>query len=60
MTDFPIFFCFSFFFFFFSFALQCLTQNVLEIGNVNRGPPPEIQDGKNIQIPLESTIYLEF
>ena len=39
MTDFP----------FFSFALQFSTQNALETGDLSRGPPPEIQDGKIIQ-----------
>ena len=45
MTDFPFFFSFSFFSFF-SFALYFLTQNALETGDLSRGPPPEIQDGK--------------
>ena len=35
--------------FFFSFALQFSTQNALETGDLSRGPPPEIQDGKIIQ-----------
>ena len=43
MADFPFFF---FSFFFFSFALQFLTQNALETGDLSRGPGPEIQDGE--------------
>ena len=43
MTDFP------FFFSFFSFALQFLTQNALETGDLSRGPPPQIRGGKIMQ-----------
>ena len=50
MTDFPFFFSFSFFFFsFFSFALQFSTQNALETGDLSRGPPPDMRDGKIMQ-----------